>query len=62
MVSTFAVPQLGQVIVDSKIIASTHANMKPSTTKTTPNDRTPVTAAMITELPHAAPGAHAVMR
>jgi hypothetical protein len=62
MISAFAVPQFGQVIFDSKITGITHANTKPSTTKTAPRERTHVTRAVKAWLPHATPGAHAAMR
>src|SRR5215831_8366351 len=62
MISAFAVPQFGQVIVDSKIMGITHANMKPSTTKTAPRERTHVARAVTAGLPQATPGAHAAMR
>ena len=53
MISAFAVPQFGQVIADSRITEATHANMKPSTTRTAPRERTHVTRAVTTGLPHA---------
>src|SRR5260221_3594696 len=53
MVSVFAVLQVGQVSVDSRMIMINHAKTKPSTVNTAPRDRAPMRKPVVIGRPHA---------